>query len=124
LYDDTDINGCAASYCQNDSVYRSNSNSSVIQINVINSASGINQRASIDNQINIYPNPNNGNFVIDPNNVTKQLLQIYDINGMLVLSQTINGKTSIDIGNLPEGVYNLNLARNEGVVNKRLVIAR
>ena len=73
---------------------------------------------------NIYPNPSNGSFVIEPSNQTKQTMQVYDVNGKLVLSQTITGKTSIDASSLNEGVYNISLISNEGVVNKRVVIVR
>ncbi len=75
-------------------------------------------------ELNIYPNPNNGNFVIEPSNGTKQTMQVYDVNGKVVLTKTINGKTSIDASGLSEGVYNISLQSNEGVVNKRLVIVR
>jgi hypothetical protein len=51
-------------------------------------------------------------------------VQVYDVNGKLVLNQTINGKTSIDASSLNEGVYNISLQSNEGVVNKKLVIVR
>ena len=77
-----------------------------------------------NNELNIYPNPNNGSFVVEPSNATKQTMQVYDVTGKLVLSQSINGRTSIDAGNLSEGVYNISLQSNEGVVNKRLVIVR
>jgi sugar lactone lactonase YvrE len=76
------------------------------------------------NEVNIYPNPNNGSFVIEPSSATKQTMQVYDITGKMVLSQIINGKTSIDGSSLNEGVYNISLQSNEGVVNKRLVIVR
>jgi hypothetical protein len=79
---------------------------------------------TVNNETNIYPNPNNGSFVIAPNSTTKQSMQVYDVNGKLVLNQTINGKTSIDASKLNEGVYNISLQSNEGVVNKRLVIVR
>ncbi len=72
----------------------------------------------------IYPNPNNGNFVIEPNSTTKQTMQVYDVNGKLVLAQTISGKTSIDATILNEGVYNISLQSNEGMINKRLVIVK
>jgi hypothetical protein len=85
---------------------------------------GIKQVTGINNQVNIYPNPNNGNFVVESNNTAKQTMQVYDINGKVVLSQVINGKTTIDAGNLSEGVYNISIISNEGVVNKRLVIVR
>jgi hypothetical protein len=42
----------------------------------------------------------------------------------MVLSQIINGKTSIDGSSLNEGVYNISLQSAEGVVNKRVVIVR
>ncbi len=87
-------------------------------------ASGINQLASNINLINIYPNPTNGSFVIDPNNNTKQTITLYDVSGKMVLSQTIAGKTNIDASSLNEGVYNISITSSDGVVNKRLVIVR
>jgi hypothetical protein len=91
---------------------------------------GIEKFTNNNEQINIYPNPSNGSFVIEPiPSLTLPqgkgtLVQMYDVNGKLVLSQTINGKTSIDASSLNEGVYNISLQSNEGVVNKRLVIVR
>jgi hypothetical protein len=85
---------------------------------------GINQITDINNRVNIYPNPSSTNFVIETSNTDKQTLQVFDVNGKLVLTQTINGKTNIDASNLAEGVYNLSLQNSTGVVNKRLVIVR
>jgi len=87
-------------------------------------ATGINQITDLNNQVNIYPNPTNNNFTIETNSTEKQTLQLFDVNGKLVLTQTINGKTNIDGSNLAEGVYNLSLTNYNGVVNKRLVIIR
>jgi type IX secretion system substrate protein/NHL repeat-containing protein len=91
---------------------------------------GIEQYVNNNEQVNIYPNPNNGSFVIEPSpSLTLPqgkgtLMQVYDVNGRLILSQTINGRTSIDASSLNEGVYNISLQSNEGVVNKRLVIVK
>lgn len=74
--------------------------------------------------IKIYPNPNNGAFTIEPNNYITQTMHLYNVNGKLVLSQTINSKTDIYASNLSDGVYNISLISNEGVVNKRLVIVK
>jgi hypothetical protein len=76
------------------------------------------------NSFIISPNPNNGSFVIEQNATTKQTVMVYDVNGKLVLSQTINGKTTIDATPLNEGVYNISMGSSEGVVNKRLVIVK
>ncbi|HEX7412487.1 MAG TPA: T9SS type A sorting domain-containing protein [Bacteroidia bacterium] len=87
-------------------------------------------RASIEeynyllNNFRVYPNPNNGSFVIELNSSAKQTMQVYDVNGKMVLSQVINGKVIIDASNLNEGVYNISIISNEGVVNKRVVIVR
>ena len=86
---------------------------------------GIQKFASNNEQVNIYPNPNNGSFVIESQNTLYNVhCTIYDVNGKLVLSQTINCKTTIDASSLAEGVYNISLQSNEGVVNKRLVIVK
>jgi len=76
------------------------------------------------NQINIYPNPNKGNFTIETAATEKQTIQVFDVNGKLVFSQTINGNINVDASNLAEGVYNVNIMGNQGVVNKRLVIVK
>jgi hypothetical protein len=94
-------------------------------LNICNpSTTGIQQVTGNNAQVNIYPNPNNGSFIIEPSSATKQSMQVYDVNGKLVLSQTINGKTTIDASSLNEGIYNISLLSNEGVINKRLVIVR
>ena len=86
---------------------------------------GIEQYANNEIEVNIYPNPNNGSFVIEPQNTLYNVhCTVYDVNGKVVLSQAITGKTSIDAGSLNDGVYNISLQSNEGVVNKRLVIVR
>ncbi|HXD92707.1 MAG TPA: T9SS type A sorting domain-containing protein [Bacteroidia bacterium] len=121
--------GDSVSYCQNDSVYRySNNNtlSNMVYVNVLNGnqTTDINKLSKNNNQVNIYPNPTQNNFTIETSTTDKQTLQIFDVNGKLVLSQTINGKTNIDASHFAEGVYNLSLTGQSDVVNKRLVIVR
>ena len=88
------------------------------------SVAGINQIVDVSSQVNIYPNPMQNNFVIGTNNTDKQNVQITDVSGKQVLSQIINGTTSIDISNLSPGVYNLSLTSSQSVANKRLVIVK
>lgn len=72
----------------------------------------------------IYPNPAQNNFTVEVSNTDKQTLQVFDINGNQILSQTITGKTLIDASNLSSGVYNISITSNVGVINKRLVIVK
>jgi len=75
------------------------------------------------NDVLIYPNPNDGSFVIETQTTEKQNLRIYDVNGKIVLSQLINGNTKIDASGLSNGVYNISIISSEGALkNKRIVI--
>ena len=122
--------GDSVNYCQNDSIYRlsknNNTNSFMTHVNVINAnaTTGINAAIAEINKVNIYPNPNKGSFVIEPAGTAQQTMMVYDVNGKTVLSQTITAKTTIDASSLNDGVYNICIIGNGGVVNKRLVIVR
>ncbi|HXU26812.1 MAG TPA: T9SS type A sorting domain-containing protein [Bacteroidia bacterium] len=74
--------------------------------------------------IQIYPNPAQNNFTVEVSTNEKQILNVYDINGKLVLSQTINGTTNIDACNFSAGVYNISIINSAGVTNRRLVIVK
>jgi len=87
-------------------------------------AAGIVRYLDNDNQVLIYPNPSNGVFSIETNAIEKQTIQFYDVNGKMVLTQFISNKTTIDVSSLNEGLYNLNIISNQGVINKRVIIAR
>jgi len=92
-------------------------------VNIGDGTTSINQTSN-GNGFNIYPNPNNGTFTIETNYATKQIMQIFDVNGRLVLTQTIIGKTIVNANDLINGVYNINILGSEDVVNRRLVITR
>ena len=112
--------GDSSTYCQNDSIYRVSSG--MIQVTVINGVAGIAQTSVLKSQVNIYPNPNNGNFMIETKTNTHCIM--YDVNGNEVLNQIINGKSTINAANLAEGVYNISIISNEGILNKRVVIVK
>jgi len=89
------------------------------------------QTASINNNVineafnvSIYPNPNNGNFTIETQATTPQLVEMFDLTGRLVLSQTINTTANINVSDLTGGIYNIKISSNNNVVNKRVVISK
>ena len=91
-----------------------------------NDATGINN-ATTENvlaQAAVYPNPSNGNFTIETTTTAQQLVEVYDLAGRLVFSQTITGTTAINANELPAGMYNLKVSGADKAVNKRIVIAR
>ena len=93
-------------------------------INIIDNVAGI-QNIKTDVNFTIYPNPTDGNFVIETNTTEKQNVQMFDVTGKLVLTQTISGNTNIDASSLSQGVYNISITgRSAGVANQRLVIVK
>lgn len=102
------------------------SNAGTAQGSIINfsSAAGIKQ-ISMNEQVNIYPNPAGANFSISIAGSNKPAtMYVYDINGKMVMSQPVNGKTTIDTSNLTNGIYNISVTSSEGIANKRLIIAK
>jgi len=82
------------------------------------------QKVSANNFV-VYPNPAGNYFTIETGVTEKQLLQLFDVTGNLVLTQNIQSdKIKIDTYNLPEGIFNLCLTSNDQKINKRLVIVR
>jgi PKD repeat protein len=115
--------GDSATYCQVDTLSKISSTNQIVQISVVSGLAGINQ-VKTSNELHIYPNPNNGNFTIEVPGLEKGLAQIYDVNGKLILSQAINGKAYIDASSLSEGIYNIVVTSNGGILNKRVVIIK
>ena len=75
-------------------------------------------------EITIFPNPTSGKFTIETDAYDKQLIEIWDLNGRLVLSKIISGTTEIDPGQLANGFYNLSIRNSSGIINRKLVIAK
>jgi len=85
-------------------------------------------------QFNLYPNPNNGQFTIQMENVGltmdnwKTQIDIYNILGEKVYSstlpQTTKGTLNIDLGEVPSGVYFLQLFNETTSASKKFVVEK
>ncbi len=89
-------------------------------------ASGIEQVKENNGQVNIYPNPTKDVLNVELGVLNeKTTLVITDMLGNDVKQMPFNAQhVTLNISDLSEGVYNLSLQSNEGVVNKRLVVVR
>jgi len=114
--------GDSASTCFYDTLYKVANNNSMVNINVVSSLTGIDQTASNNNRFFIYPNPTSDQFTIETNTTEKLIANLYDINGRHMFNKTVNGKTTIDVTDLNEGVYTLIIKTPDRVINKKLVI--
>ncbi len=78
-----------------------------------------------ENTVKLYPNPTNGTFSVELASKEKCSLDLYDITGNNVLSQSVeNGKAQIDATHLAPGIYNISIKGSGSVNNKKLVIVK
>ncbi|HTA61363.1 MAG TPA: PKD domain-containing protein [Bacteroidia bacterium] len=101
--------------------YTCNDTATITQVVTI--CNGI-ERVNSNVDISIYPNPNNGNFVIETTSTEKQTIQIIDVTGKLVLQQIINGKAIIDASSLDNGIYLVQINTSEGLLTRKIIVQR
>ena len=80
---------------------------------------GINELETDVFTLNLYPNPTQGQFVIETQNFNAQSIIIYDEAGRQIKNTSF--KTQTDISNLSSGVYFVEVKGTEGVLRKRVV---
>lgn len=124
---------CSAtgSFCVLSNIYRMQAGSESAGIAMINvlAAVGINEIAPGDSGFNLYPNPNNGVFsvVFDPfyNNVPSTLV-IYNMLGEAIYKGKYEANENltkeIDLSNLANGAYLIQLSTAKGNYSKKLII--
>ncbi len=79
------------------------------------------------NNCSVFPNPASDiiNLNIDNLSNTALVLDIYNVTGTLVKSETMNqNNRQINIGDLSNGLYMVTIKSNDQIVNQRLVIQR
>jgi protein involved in ribonucleotide reduction len=76
---------------------------------------------SQNTMLSIYPNPTDGIFTIDNGNLPATI-KLYNMLGQEVLTQTVNGKTEININHLPQGVYNVRVFSEGKVVGNSKIM--
>jgi hypothetical protein len=75
----------------------------------------------IKNNFKVYPNPAANYLVIEANASMEAQYQISDVNGKLLLSDTIESLKPIDITTLQSGFYLVNIITNQGKATYKLI---
>ena len=80
---------------------------------------GLNER-----NVNLYPNPNKGNFVVSVPASAEVALNIMDIHGKTVMMDQFTGSRNIQLDTLEKGIYLVKIrdVDSGSVVVKRLLI--
>jgi len=77
---------------------------------------GISANASSISGLNVYPNPNNGEFTVELNNGLNKTVELMDVTGRVLSLQTSgNGKMIINIDNFSNGVYYIKVKSGNAV---------
>lgn len=80
---------------------------------------GINTISASANQINIYPNPNNGNFIVSAKGISgKSVIELYNVLGQEIYNTSLylspGGNYEINTGSQPSGIYLYRIISNDG----------
>ena len=95
----TDLNGCV-------------SQTTIAQ--AVSACVGLNDEAFGNlNGLSIYPNPNNGVFIVELSNGANKVFELMDMTGRMILSSsTSNSTTEFSINDLANGIYYLRVQSN------------
>lgn len=77
--------------------------------------------------LHVYPNPAKQFINIETNALEKQLIEVYNLTGKLVLNATFEQKSNLDISSLPSGTYIYqvtNLVTHEKTASNKFNIIR
>jgi hypothetical protein len=77
---------------------------------------------SYEQTVSLYPNPNNGQFTINNDQLIMNNVQVYDVYGKLLKTVEVNANTmELDVRELSAGMYFVRISTEKGVVTKSFV---
>ncbi|WP_298117969.1 T9SS type A sorting domain-containing protein [Flavobacterium sp.] len=71
--------------------------------------------------ISIYPNPSNGIFNIASGNLSIEKVEVYDVTGKVIKSNSTGNNSSIDLTDASSGIYFVKITANEQSTVKRII---
>lgn len=118
-----------ATYCYVASIFRSSESKAMISLNVKKSgATGIGSQTKEESQLSIYPNPNNGEFILElKGGLQKEnTVTVYNMMGQKVAEKQIlsESKQAFDLSHLANGTYLVKIDSEKGSAHKKITIQK
>ena len=79
---------------------------------------------NMENNFTICPNPTNGKFTVQIQDLKVTNLEIYNVIGEKVYSSIINSPSSVINLNTPNGIYFLQLKTENGIAVKKIILSK
>lgn len=103
-------------------VYDGNPKPSISLLVTCNDCEVVNVPEIEKNNVTIYPNPATNNFTVNLGNDEKANIQLFNIVGQQVYSETITGTAQVNVANLHSGVYMLKINQNGKAYTTKVVV--
>ncbi|MES2690971.1 MAG: T9SS type A sorting domain-containing protein [Bacteroidota bacterium] len=75
-------------------------------------------------KLNVYPSPAKEIITIETDEVIAADVCIYDLRGVKVKQQSISSGSSLNVGDLPNGIYQLRITGSKGFARQKIVILK
>lgn len=89
----------------------------------ISTGTGYYEPENFENKLNIYPNPSTGIIIIKPYGHTEGTVNIYNSLNQMLISESFEpeGEIQLNLCNLPQGLYFVQLITSNGVQTARII---
>ncbi|MDD3281735.1 MAG: leucine-rich repeat protein [Bacteroidales bacterium] len=83
------------------------------------------EEKDIDNNLNLYPNPSSNQFTLDNGQELMKEVFLYDVIGRKVKHLPVNApSTTVDVSDLPNGIYVVKISTASGVLVRKVQVVR
>jgi len=79
------------------------------------------ENIELGNQLSIYPNPVSSELRVSSEYLKINAIEITDLTGKIVL---VSNKTDINVSNLSNGTYLVNIHSDKGIVTKKIIVKK
>ena len=83
----------------------------------------VNELGITNEELGIYPNPNNGVFVISTEGEKIKEIKVFNLFGEKIYSATVNNiQTTINLSEQAKGIYFVQVVTDKGVLNRKIIV--